>query len=669
MRCRRQRERDGVACTLKLVIGHGDLEQLDTKLVVTESEKLQFQWTTDQAAAKHGRWRVVDAAAPGTEVASGKTIPAPAVGHLARFLIPASGFLLSTSPVTPKVFQITITPHGATNKALGSSSNVVTVTQHAPGVHKPPDFGGTAAFPWVDIISFVEKFGVVPLTQIHFATAELTLRIENKTAERTEKMLLTVADERVLMRQVGPGAAIKALEPGQVVQAKLALNAELPPPTSQLPEDQQYTKWNARYRNSCGVDLRATLHWRGDPKKAPMADRRSILLGPVGWSEYATVPAGSPIFKGKDGINVCKMSRTIRAALDGHVVGYSFFVGKYPRFESGGKARTIANALEVPFTSRTKITVASVSKLITAIAAVRMLDARNLSLTTTIGPYLPTDWACDPFVSSLTFQQLLSQSSGIKHFGNVPQTYATLRTLFTQAIPLGVTTTCQGSSVKSVTNPINPNDTSRCYSNFNFAIMRILLPRLAGFAEDPNVLTRPKTLAKQYVSLVQQNVFNLVGQLNVSCAPPEASSIGGLHALAYKFPGDELGMDWGDESLGAGGEGWYLSIEDIAKVLLSIHAKDGKIFPTKGGKDLLQTMRQLDLGWDKSTNTELEKNGAFGSNGRSISTSAAIHGPVGGPSIVAALFLNSDIVGGPNSGASARKVLDSAFANSLVTLP
>ena len=368
---------------------------------------------------------------------------------------------------------------------------------------------------------------------------------------------------------------------------------------------------------------------------------------------------------------VDKIVKNIHGELDGDVVGYSFVVGNslYQKSDAYGEARTSADGAQRNFRPVTKITVASVSKMVTAIAAVRILDKNGVSIDAAIGPYLPSDWSVSNYVKNIKFSQLLSHTSGIKDYGNVPPNdYAALKSFFTQPVNNRSTTSCQPASVVQPRNPINPNDMASCYSNYNFAIFRVLLPKVAGFAKDPNPSTRPQTLADQYTQLVQQNVFDLVGRTGVACKPPGTSS----YAFAYNYPGTKTGYDWGDVSLICGAAGWYLSVEDIAKVLLSISAKDGQILSATAAKDQFETMRTKKLGWDVDNNTELEKNGGWGagcdSNGAhcgNISTSIAIFEPVTGPRIVGVLFLNSNISRGPSNGGSAQSVLEKAYKNAL----
>jgi CubicO group peptidase (beta-lactamase class C family) len=315
--------------------------------------------------------------------------------------------------------------------------------------------------------------------------------------------------------------------------------------------------------------------------------------------------------------------------------------------------------------------VGSVSKFITAVGTIAVLDKYGVSVDSAIGPYLPSDWTnTSSFIKSLTFAQLLSQTTGIKTYGNVAQTYAQLKTFYTQSVSASAVTACPFNTTTITVNPINPNNMGYCYSNYNFAILRILLPKVAGYAEDANLATRPQTLANQFQSLVQQNVFNKVGQTGVSCKPPTVNPGASTYAFAHIYPGSSAGFDWGDESLVCGAASWYLSVEDIAKVLSSLNAHDGKILKTS--PDRFTEMGTRRFGLDVNNNGEWEKNGAWGdASGNLITTSVAVFGPVSGngPRILATLLLDSDISGGLNAGANAQSVLEQAYKASVYVLP
>ena len=377
-----------------------------------------------------------------------------------------------------------------------------------------------------------------------------------------------------------------------------------------------------------------------------------------GWSVTSAVTRAEKVCDATRCVSIADVYHNVAARLDGKVVGYACTVGSaWLGAYSHGQARTSANGPARGFLPSTKIPVASVSKLVTALAAIRVLAKHNISLNAGIGGHLPSDWHLDTHVASITFRQLLSHRSGIKDYGNNSQDYATLKKFFTQSVDPTKHTTCQPSSVVDPANPINPNDKSPCYSNYNFSIFRVLLPMIDGFVDDP--AHRAAKLAAAYIKIVEANVFEPVGAQGVDAKPPATGQQAIGYAFSYKFPGTASGHDWGDDSLGVGAAGWYLAIDDIAKVLYSLNKNDGRILTSAQVHD----METTPLGWDVKADSTgyrwVEKNGGWGWNGTTLSTSVALFGP----GVFGALFINSDISGEPNVGADA--VLHDAYMQAL----
>ena len=513
-----------------------------------------------------------------------------------------------------------------------------------------PLFGAGAVFPDAVISGYDENLGG------NNAGGTLTLRLHNSGTASTDPMWLKVSDFNGLMDQETAPVALPALAPGATQTVSLQVKAHLTGRT--------YADWTQSYNQMCGADFRLLLDWRGPQAQAPVNDHQETVLKQASGRDQP----GRPICDDTQCVVPCDVVKALKASLDGHVIGYAYFVGRDPGFFTGGggKARTNADG-GVAFTSATKVTVASVSKLVTAIAAVRLMDAKGVSLDAGIGAKLPANWTPGTYVRNLTYRQLLGQRSGIKDYGNVPQTYAALKAFYDQTVnPAGNTPCPTGVNPNPLTNPINPNNTNWCYSNYNFAIFRILMPKINGDPEDSSPDTRPTTLAKQYTGLVQQNEFHEVGLTNVSCAPPTDSA----YAFAYLYPGSKTGFDWGDNSLICGAAGWYLSVDDMAKVMSSLANNDGRILT----KTQFQTMKGSGLGFDKtqrsatSTYPEYEKNGGWTANCdvtnticQRISTSIAVFGP----GVVGILFLNSDVSGGPESGKGAAGILEDAYYGAL----
>jgi CubicO group peptidase (beta-lactamase class C family) len=394
----------------------------------------------------------------------------------------------------------------------------------------------------------------------------------------------------------------------------------------------------------------------------------SAVYGPVqivafdmdgnGWSVTSAVTKAEKVCDATRCVAIADVYHNIAARLDGKVVGYACSVGSASIGAfSHGQARTSANAPAKLFLPSTKIPMASVSKVVTALAAIRILAKHNISLDAGIGGHFPADWQLDPHVASITFRQLLSHRSGIKDYGNNSQDYATLKKFFTQSVDPTKNTTCQPASVVDPPNPINPNDKTPCYSNYNFSIFRVLLPMIDGFVDDP--ANRAAKLAAAYIKIVETHVFEPVGAQGVDAKPPATGPQASGYAFSYKFPGTSSGHDWGDDTLGVGAAGWYLAIDDIDKVLYSLNKNDGRILT----QDQMKEMEATPLGWDTTKDSTgyrwVEKNGGWGWNDTTISTSIALFGP----GVFGALFMNSDISGEPNVGADT--VLHDAYMKAL----
>jgi CubicO group peptidase (beta-lactamase class C family) len=645
--------------TLTVTKGSGEFRSQVTAISVSSPEALQFVWSTDQAGAVGGKWQVMQVVGKNQwpVVAQGQVTPVPAKGKSAFFIIPANAFLQTVPPPAPGVeYRVTITPYDAQNKPLDAGSPSVLVTQSQETAGPPIKFGPSAIFPDLELVHYQEQIGVVQSTQLQFALATVEVRAINRGKTATDPLWVSVTDAHLLMRQQSPSASVASLKPGASVVVTVKLQAILPPGTSQLPEDKQYNEWHQKYRSLRGVDLRGVMDWRGPQASTPIGEHQQVYLYEgigdsttcqEGAPDPRNAPPDKPVCNGGMCVSLASVLQHIHHRLDCRVVGYSLFVGPSAHPQSHGHARTSADAPPVNFTTSTKIPVASVSKVVTTLAAVRVLAKHGISLGWTIGPYLPKDWIVDPNVQNISFQQLLSHTSGIKDYGNDGQDYAGLKKLFTRHINANATTACNAP------NPPDPItfDTQPCYSNYNFAIFRILLPTIEGFADTDPVLG-PQRFADRYVQIAQTNVFNPVGVTNMDCKPPLLSK---TYAFSYGFSGNQPGHDWGDNTLICGAAGWYLSVDDISKVLLSLDEKDGKVLDDAH----FNSMEDNSLGWDQlqlpDGSRYLEKNGGWSwgvnNNNTSISTSIVIFGPRSGTAIVAILFLNSDITREPGVGA------------------
>lgn len=635
---------------LDIVMFSGEFEQLGDAWTVTGQEQLRFQWSTRNEDAAGGAWEVREMTDGGAVVASGESSPAPQTDRMRRFNIEAGEFLIDGYPPFNTEYQVRIRTTDAAGEALGAWSNAVTITHLSEDNLPPPvDFGEGALFPSVELLALDEQVEQVPLTQTWSTHADATVRVFNEGDQATDPMFLKLTDWELLFRQADGPLEVPPIQPGGSLELDIRLEAVLPPPTSQTPQQQQVREWRRQRTERCGPQLRSVLDWRGPQSQTPITAHRESVLPWEGWGPWSGTPPSAPVCDATQCVDLCEMEKDIRAQLDGNVVGYAFVIGgpSSPTFGAGGLARTDADGAAIPFTTRTPITVASVSKWITALGALSAIQQGGSNVDAMAQAFYPGDWAVGNYFNNVTLSQFLAQRSGIMDYGNVKLDYARLETFFEQGVDNTWNAGCTGPNVQNPPNAVNPamqGAATTCYSNYNTALFRTLIPNIAGLPVDQNPVNRPMSYANLYETFVRQNVFEAVGETDTGCRPRGAVP----HAFAYQFPGDQPGFDWGDVRDECGGAGWYVSAEAMAKALFSINARDGRIL-TETPVSQFDLMRNRGLGLDTANGGELGKNGAWGSGGRLITTGAAIFGPTTGPNVIGVIFVNSDISGGPGN--------------------
>ncbi len=248
--------------------------------------------------------------------------------------------------------------------------------------------------------------------------------------------------------------------------------------------------------------------------------------------------------------------------------------------------------------------IASVSKTITAIAILQLLEKDGLTIHQKISKYIYPDWVQDPSVSKITFRELLTHTSG---FGQTPNcgnadAYSDIETLVAGGVTL--------------TNIGKPK-----YGNCNFALLRELMPALiqnpSPIASSPDGPTRAAQSSAAYINYVNANVLQPVGVRASTCAPP----VGSNGMLSYPSPTNETpGNNWGDWSLTCGAGGWNLSANQIFSVIndlangnaLLTNAEKSQMFAGCLGWDCVPGLR------DDCPSPNVCKNGYLGANCESV---------------------------------------------------
>ncbi|MFK7885928.1 MAG: serine hydrolase [Gammaproteobacteria bacterium] len=642
---------------LQLIFGSGEFEFLQNEMTVQERQIIGLQWQTTETGATRGRWEIRDRADRSTLVASGNINQAPVPDKMHRVWLPASTFLSEPQPATDTNFEIRIVALDASNAELGKPSNAVTVKQLSRDYVQPPtDFGAGAHFPTITLLNVEENVRQLPLSQLYATYADVRVRVTNQDPQPTDPMFLKLRDDRLLFRQTAAAKAIKALAPNESLDVSLRVEAILDAPASQTPQQQQVRQWQRRRDEACSPLFYSVLDWRGNQSQTPIDAHRERPVHMDGWSQQVTSTQSAPDCDGGRCVRVSDMEKSLAQRLHGRVMGYSFaLLGSQTLLGAAGKARSAADG-NLDFTAQTPMTVASVSKWITAIGAMSVANTReDVSIDDMAGAYYPADWNVGNYFNGVTLSQFLSQQSGIKDYGNVKLDRNTLQTFLEQPVSNRWRPTCTGSAVVRPDNAVNPSTAmTRCYSNINFAIFREFIPAMAGATGNAD---------EQYEQLVRQNVFERVGRENTGCRPRGDIP----HAFGYNGPNAEKGQNWGDVRDECGGAGWFVSAVDIAAVLASINARDGRILRETASNSDLDTMRVRGLGVDTFNNFELSKNGAWGGGKGMVHAGAAIFGPVNGPNIPATLLVNSTITSGPNCGNNALDVLRDAYNEALYT--
>jgi CubicO group peptidase (beta-lactamase class C family) len=240
----------------------------------------------------------------------------------------------------------------------------------------------------------------------------------------------------------------------------------------------------------------------------------------------------------------------LQAALNHSVAGYALFIHQHGGStewvwgREPGWAKTLQDGGE-RWTLGVPMHIASCSKLVTAIAMVKLMTGQALPYNSKIIDFLPQYWTKGPNVDQITFAQLMTHTSGLA-FGNT--TSASDFQFMKSQIAAGTTHIGEYS-----------------YQNMNFGLCRILI---ATINKNVPVNWEPSEDAKwdyatltAYQDYVQKNVFAPSGVTGATLTHPSED------ALAYNFPVIGSGWNSGDLTTMAGGAGWHMSAGALLGVM------------------------------------------------------------------------------------------------------
>ena len=254
--------------------------------------------------------------------------------------------------------------------------------------------------------------------------------------------------------------------------------------------------------------------------------------------------------------------------------------GKPVYFRSSGWAQLpddgfVGWGLHVP------MNIGSVSKVVTAVATVRLLRELNISLKTPIADFLPQYWPTGPGVDAITFHDLLRHRSGLGGLLNFGGTFSSGPGDFAYAkaqIALG-----------------NLGTGKYDYKNINFAILRVLFATLTGTRGSTSGPSPPIsndtfwdfTSATAYCNYVNDMVFAASDIL------PREFKADVIAAKAYGTPPAAPGSRVEDDIANAGPTGWHLSVGELTR-LLGEFRRGGSIMSPWRAERLLSNLYGLD---------------------------------------------------------------------------
>ena len=261
----------------------------------------------------------------------------------------------------------------------------------------------------------------------------------------------------------------------------------------------------------------------------------------------------------------------IQGILEGEAVGYCYVIakdGQEARSGAAGKRRQNADGAANQ-SIHEPMYLASISKNVTAIAALKLMDELNISVNDPFFPYLPDQWVVHPSIEELTFRHLMQHKSGFQNGG---ASYNSLKSYIEQGV--------------------NLNDTVPNYQNSNFAMFRIIIPYLIGpiAGSDSFLDNATSTIYRDYI---KNNLFAPLGITNTDTKP-----VGNNPTLYYQFGDSPNVPGWsiGDRTNISGGGGWYLSPYDLMNFFAHVEFTEQII-----SNEVREQRDDLYLGWDQGS--------------------------------------------------------------------
>jgi len=263
------------------------------------------------------------------------------------------------------------------------------------------------------------------------------------------------------------------------------------------------------------------------------------------------------LFTAANAVDIVEMRKKIQDDLNGTVNGYALVIKKgnaTQAWKKGWAIRPVDVAGGQAMTLNTRSFIASVTKTITAVATLQLLEANNLTVIEKISNWLPNNWIKGSGIGQLTFKDLLQHKTGFNQiFGslndeekdNWGNDWDGLKWI--------------------VANGAIPGASSS-YKNANFALLRVIIPKLWKASGAPDAEFTAITSNNHgllYVIYVTNHIFDPSGiVVGASCS---ASQFYQPQAMGYdSFNPSETGVMSETSWANCGGHaGLRLSAKDL----------------------------------------------------------------------------------------------------------
>lgn len=272
-----------------------------------------------------------------------------------------------------------------------------------------------------------------------------------------------------------------------------------------------------------------------------------LLLAACSTDEEPPAPTPNPPVSEEPVLPTDPLAAQLESRLRDQVMGFAYVIlrnGEVAVKGGGGLARNDTDG-RLPMSTDLPMHIASISKWVTTVATLSLLERHEISFDEPVAPYFPADWVLGPGISSLSFMDLLAQRGGFNQYGS------------------NSFNANQYDSLKQIVQNGAEAIRVKLYNNNHHALFRVILPVLRDQIEAREAQYTPVTTGLAYEEIVQTLLFDPY-QIEADLTASSVSQL--IRAYADKSDtGQGLGLQLDFTQVG-GAYGWHISADDLAEI-------------------------------------------------------------------------------------------------------